>query len=124
MAYKLKDEQPAQAEFGLLRARLAQRGISQAWIDANLGVTRQKPRTEHDFNMRDGYVINQVNEVFVERMVVHLITLGHTASQVAGVVTMDATPSITMADVWADEYPNHTGQDKQDLKAAFVEANI
>ena len=116
MAYKLKDDPPPANEWGMLRSRLAIRGISQAWIDANLGTDRIKPRVEHDFNMRDGYVINQVNEVFVGRMIAHLITLGHTASQAAGVMTMDATSPITLADIWTNEYPNHTGQDKQDLK--------
>ena len=58
--YKAKDGLPPQSEWGQLRSRLAQRGISQAWIDANLGTQRERIRSMHDFNMRHGYAVNQV----------------------------------------------------------------
>ena len=57
--YKSKEGLPSASEWGQLRARLAQRGISQAWVNANLGTQRERMRSEHDFNMRHGYAVNQ-----------------------------------------------------------------
>lgn len=60
------DEHPSVAEFGQWRAKMAQRGIPQWWIDLVLGTNRNKPRAVHDFNVRQGYLNNQIDQtVFV-----------------------------------------------------------
>lgn len=58
--YKPKDQQPPANEWGELRSKLARRGVPQWWIDLVLGTQRERTRGVHDFNMRQGYVLNQI----------------------------------------------------------------
>ena len=59
-----KDDLPSVATFGQWRAKMARRGVPQAWIDKFLGSgINGRSRGQIDIDLREGYTWGQINPV-------------------------------------------------------------
>ena len=67
-------------EWDALVAKLQSRGVSPAWINANLGTQRERMRSEHDSNMRHGYAVNQLHPVNIVALAAYLESEGWTVT--------------------------------------------